>query len=77
MPRKPDYQRIADDIRRQIEDGELAPGAKLPTHAALAQQYGVSLQPVKMALWQLELQGLVEGHQGKGVFVVEPTSSSQ
>src|SRR6476660_6764162 len=30
----------------------------------------------RYALWQLELQGLVEGHQGKGVFVVEATRSS-
>ena len=71
MPRIPDYVRIADDLRRKIQTGKLAPGERLPTQPKLADEYGVSIQPVKMALFVLQSEGLVEGHQGKGVYVAE------
>ena len=64
MPRMPDYQRIANDIRSKIGSGELKPGQ-------LQKQYGVSAQPVKSALLVLQTEGLVEGHQGRGVFVID------
>lgn len=77
MPRRvPDYERIAADLREKIRSGELAPGDRLPTRQELAAGYGVSLQPVVRALMELEFEGLVEGQQGKGVFVVGPGRSS-
>jgi|GEM_PF-3513178 len=69
LPRKPDYQRIYDDIRDRIERGDWGPDHRLPALRLLAQQYKVSLQPVKAALKMLERDGLVEGQQGKAVFV--------
>ncbi len=72
MPRTPDFARIVEDIRAKISSGALKPGDRLPTQAQLASDYGVSLQPVKLALKILETEGLVIGHQGKGVFVTEP-----
>lgn len=72
MPRRlPDYERIAADLRARIRSGELPAGSKLPTRQELAVAYGVSLQPVVAALRELEYEGLVAGHQGKGVFVAE------
>jgi DNA-binding GntR family transcriptional regulator len=71
MPRMPDYQRIAHDIRDKIDSGELRPGDRLPSISQLQKQYGVSAQPVKSALLVLQTAGLVEGHQGRGVFVIE------
>jgi GntR family transcriptional regulator len=71
LPRVPDFQRIEDDLRRRIGAGEFAPGSKLPSQQALAEHYDTSLQPVKTALMRLELAGLVEGQQGKGVFVID------
>lgn len=76
MPRTPGFARIADDIRSKIKATELKPGDRLPTQAQLASEYGVSLQPVKLALKILETEGLVIGHQGKGVFVSEPGDSA-
>lgn len=74
MP-EPAYERIRADLRRRIESGELPPGTKLPTHPELAKEYGVSVQPVRQALWSLEkLDGLITSRQGKGVYVDgEPT----
>ena len=74
MPRMPDYQRIASDIRVRIGSGELKPGDRLPSISQLQKQYGVSAQPVKSALLVLQTEGLVEGHQGRGVFVMERTA---
>jgi DNA-binding GntR family transcriptional regulator len=71
MPRTPDYQRIANDIRGKITAGELKPGDRLPSISQLQKQYGVSAQPVKSALLVLQTEGLVEGHQGRGVFVID------
>jgi DNA-binding GntR family transcriptional regulator len=70
----PDYQRIAGDIRGKIATGELRPGDRLPSISQLQQQYGVSAQPVKSALLVLQTEGLVEGHQGRGVFVIDRNS---
>lgn len=72
MPSKHDYQRIYDGIKAQIDSGVLPPGAKLPTKRELAQEYGVSTQPVERALLMLQMDGLVEGRQGKGNFVRRP-----
>ncbi|SCL38064.1 regulatory protein, gntR family [Micromonospora pallida] len=71
MPRIPDRQRIAQDIRDKIASGEYGPGAKLPSLREMSAQYGVSAEPVRSALLILQSEGLVEGHQGKGVFVAE------
>ena len=63
------YQRIADDLRTQILRGDLAPGSSLPSEATLVRQYGSSRGPVRQAINLLRSEGLVDGHQGRGVFV--------
>ena len=70
MARTPDYQRIAGEIRDKIKAGELRKGDRLPSISQLQKQYGVSAQPVKSALLVLQTEGMVEGHQGRGVFVI-------
>jgi DNA-binding GntR family transcriptional regulator len=77
MPRMPDYQRIANEIRAKISAGELKPGDRLPSISQLQKQYAVSAQPVKSALLVLQTEGLVEGHQGRGVFVVDRTKDGK
>jgi GntR family transcriptional regulator len=69
----PDYMRIADTIEDEIRSGKRQPGSKLPTIAALCDQYKVSDNTVKSALIRLEARGLLLRHQGKGVFVTEPS----
>ncbi|MEV5787580.1 GntR family transcriptional regulator [Streptomyces sp. NPDC052287] len=55
---------IADDIRSQIRDGELAPGAALPTTRELSARYGVTSKTVSSGIDLLKLEGLVVGEQG-------------
>lgn len=74
MPRTPHYQRIVEDIERQIESGDLAPGDKLPSTSELQDHYKVSTTAIRNAMLVLRQRGLVEGHQGKGVFVVDRAS---
>jgi DNA-binding GntR family transcriptional regulator len=68
-----DRARITQDIRDKIASGEYPPGAKLPTMRQLMEHYRVSAEPVRTAILTLKAEGLIEGHQGKGVFVVEPS----
>ncbi|MEQ4303891.1 winged helix-turn-helix domain-containing protein [Plantactinospora sp. B6F1] len=72
MPRISDRQRIAQDIRDKIASGEYKPGDKLPSLRQLIAIYDVSAEPVRSALLILQAEGLLEGHQGKGVFVTKP-----
>jgi DNA-binding GntR family transcriptional regulator len=67
----PVYQRIIDDIEAKIRTGELRPSQRLPSLAELALAYGCSAQPVKTALRLLQYGGVLEGHQGRGVYVTD------
>jgi GntR family transcriptional regulator len=63
------YQQIVDDLRGQIESGELKPGEQLPTEAELREQYGVSRNTVRNALVKLTSAGLVDTATTRGTFV--------
>lgn len=69
---KPPYQRIAAELRAQIADGTLGPGARLPTITALAEDHQVSINTVQKALGVLKAEGLIEGVAGYGTFVRSP-----
>ena len=69
---------VADELRRQIVDGELADGDLLPPQAVLVERFNVSLVSLREALRILETEGLVSvrrGNQG-GAVVHAPTKSS-
>lgn len=65
------HPRIADDLRRKIETGDLAPGARLDSERALASQYDVARTTIREALKILRNEGLVVPRQGSGVYVSE------
>jgi len=65
----PAYRRIAADLRERIERGEHAPGARLPSEAALVRHHHTSRDTVRRALASLRAAGLVTVVQGKGWFV--------
>lgn len=60
---------VAVQLITEIEQGRLAPGAKLPTEANLAEQFRVSRTVVREAVSRLKSLGLVDSRQGSGVFV--------
>lgn len=66
---KPRYIRLADMLSTAIQDGKLAPGSRLPTHRAFAEQAGVALATATNAYRELEKRGLIVGEAGRGTFV--------
>jgi GntR family transcriptional regulator len=68
----PMYRQIAEDLRRQIEDGRLAPGQQLRTELELREKYNASRNTVRDAVKWLIARQLVETRPGQGTFVVEP-----
>jgi GntR family transcriptional regulator len=68
---EPLYRQIADDLRNQIESGELVQGSQLATEIELREQYNASRNTVRDAIKWLTTLGLVETRPGQGTFVVE------
>jgi GntR family transcriptional regulator len=69
MAEQPLYQQIAEDLRKQIEDGSLTPGSQLPSEAELQERYDASRNTIKDAVKRLSSQGLIETKPGRGTFV--------
>lgn len=70
-PERPEYLRIAADIRDRITDGTHQPGQRLPTLPDLADSYGVSQTTIRHALALLRTEGLIETRTRAGTIVRE------
>jgi GntR family transcriptional regulator len=66
----PMYRVIAEELRGQIESGEVTPGQQLPTELDLRERFGASRNTVRDAVKWLITLGLVETRPGQGTFVV-------
>ena len=64
--------RVAEELRQMIIGGELRPGASL-SEMALSETFGVSRTPIREALKQLQIEGLVEVRPRVGTFVSAPS----
>jgi GntR family transcriptional regulator len=69
----PMYRQIAEDLRAQIESGQLEPGQQLRTELELREHYNASRNTVRDAIKWLTNLGLVETKPGQGTFVVQKT----
>ena len=65
------WLQVADDLRADIDSGDLPPGARLPSEAEMAEQYGVSRDTIRRATAELAGAGLLVVLHGRGTFVVE------
>jgi len=70
------YEEVAAQIQRQMAEGVLRPGDRLPAERELVEAFGVSRSSVRDAIRVLELAGLVEPRQGEGTVVRELTLDS-
>lgn len=68
-------QMACGQIKRYIIEHSLQPGEKLPTERKLAELLGVSRPVIREALSHLETLGLLEKHQGRGIFIKEQNLS--
>jgi DNA-binding GntR family transcriptional regulator len=71
MP-KPKYVQVADKIRDKIRNGEYRVNDPLPSTRELIAEHGVSYGTLREALRDLKAEGLIEGRQGDGVYVLPP-----
>ncbi|GII33309.1 GntR family transcriptional regulator [Planotetraspora mira] len=71
MARSSLYQQVAAEVRRAIYTGDLAPGDQIPTETDLMEAHGVSRNTVRLALGELENEGLILRMRRRGTFVRE------
>ncbi|MGB5217036.1 MAG: FadR/GntR family transcriptional regulator [Smithella sp.] len=63
------HEEIVKIIQKQIMEGDMAPGDKLPTERELAENFNVNRATVREALRKLENLDLVEIRHGDGLYV--------
>jgi GntR family transcriptional regulator, transcriptional repressor for pyruvate dehydrogenase complex len=64
-------ERVANDLRRKIKNGEWQRGEALPSVTELCEHYGVSRATVGKALAVLSAEGLIVTRHRWGTFVAE------
>ena len=65
------HQSLRALLQDGIADGSYVPGAKLPTERELVERLSAPRSAVRRALGQLEDEGLVIRHVGRGTFLTE------
>jgi DNA-binding transcriptional regulator YhcF (GntR family) len=63
------YLQPADILRRDIVDGRLAPGDKLPSESELIEQHGISRGTAREAITALRTEGIIVVEHGRGAYV--------
>lgn len=76
VPTGPRYRSITETLRKQLAEGTLAPGVRLPPLLQLARQFNVSTTTVRNAIRVLEHEGSVYHVPAVGTFV-RPTYPSR
>jgi len=66
---EPLHSQISRQLRAKILAGELATGDPLPSIRGMARAQRVSVITVQRAYEDLDREGLIEAHRGKGFFV--------
>lgn len=63
------YRWLYGALRREILEGRLRPGTRLPATRDLAEEYGLSRGTIVTAFEELKAEGYVEGSVGSGTYV--------
>ena len=65
----PLYIQLRDQLRALVHAGDLRPGDRIPASRELATILGVHRTTVANAYAELEAEGLIQGHVGRGTFI--------
>ena len=65
----PFYRQIVEQVKFGIARGDLQPGDQLPTVRQLAVDLSINPNTVIRAYRELEIEGVIDTHQGSGTFV--------
>ncbi|MGJ3240833.1 MAG: GntR family transcriptional regulator [Anaerolineae bacterium] len=71
----PLYYQLKQLLLAKIESGELKAGDIFPTEQQIQDQYDVSRTTVRQSLSELEAEGKITRHRGRGTFVAKPKIS--
>ncbi|CAM4093036.1 HTH-type transcriptional repressor DasR [Pseudomonas reidholzensis] len=74
--RLPRYQQLRDHLLEQIANNRWRPGEAIPTEAALATEFDLSVGTVRKAVDALVAEGVLERQQGRGTFIRRPQFQS-
>ncbi|MBF8780809.1 GntR family transcriptional regulator [Pseudomonas fulva] len=74
--RLPRYQQLRDHLVEQIANNRWRPGEAIPTEAALASEFDMSVGTVRKAIDVLVAEGVLERQQGRGTFIRRPQFQS-
>src|ERR1700681_3319584 len=73
----PLYIQLRDQLRALVHGGDLRPGDRIPASRELAVQLGVHRTTVANAYAELESEGLISGHVGRGTFICGETPARE
>src|SRR6266446_7417069 len=73
----PLYIQLRDQLRALVNTGDLRPGDRLPASRELAVQLGVHRTTIANAYAELESEGLISGHVGRGTFICGAASARE
>jgi GntR family transcriptional regulator len=68
----PIFRQIVDQVRLAVVTGKLAEGDQLPSVRGLAERLLVNPNTVAKAYGELTRDGIIDGQQGRGVFIAKP-----
>jgi GntR family transcriptional regulator len=67
----PYYRQIIEQVKFAVARGDLRPGDQLPTMRQLAVDLSINPNTVIRAYKEMEIEGLLETHQGSGTFLTD------
>ncbi|WP_346961721.1 PLP-dependent aminotransferase family protein [Clostridium sp.] len=70
----PMYLQIYHQVKKDIEQGNIAHGERLPGIRTLAQTLGIARNTVSQAYTQLAVEGYIQARHGAGFFVLDTSS---
>jgi DNA-binding transcriptional regulator YhcF (GntR family) len=70
----PLYVQLRDQLRALVHSGELRSGDRIPASRELAGHLGVHRTTVAAAYAELESEGLIQGHVGRGTFICKAST---
>ena len=68
----PLYLQLKEILQAEIRSGTWQPGERIPSEESIRERFSVSRATVRQALSELEAEGLLIRHQGRGTFVCKP-----
>lgn len=68
------YLAAADLLRKRIRAGVWAPGQRIASQNALAEELGIAVATVQKSLKEIERDGLIRSEHGRGRFVTDPAT---